>query len=160
MREIKFRAWDDKKMYYMVEDMIEPYYNIQLAKFLDDNYGCNLMQYTGFKANDKEIYEGDVLGAKMYSTSRQWWKNLEHKKETDKQWKDGKNNIKIVKKQITFSNGAFFWGIIPLFKTFSLIEYVDMGEHNNGNWEEKYWGFEKIGNIYEHPELLKETVEA
>jgi len=66
MREIKFRAWDEreKKMYFPAE--LIQYGNVEVG-YLDGS-GCPkgkpdvLMQYTGLKdKNGKEIYEGDIL---------------------------------------------------------------------------------------------------
>jgi uncharacterized phage protein (TIGR01671 family) len=65
MREIKFRAWDGRKMNYnpFISDGSDGgetssvYINVAIA--------CNdeeLMQYTGLKdKNGKEIYEGDII---------------------------------------------------------------------------------------------------
>lgn len=66
MREIKFRAWDNKKEcftdYQIMDDFI---------LFFEKHNGCwlsnkenrfELMQYTGAKdKNGKEIYEGDIV---------------------------------------------------------------------------------------------------
>jgi len=64
MREIKFRAWDDCEMDYLKDRYENPERtkNENLAEFLDDHYGCIIMQYTGLKdKSGKEIYEGDIL---------------------------------------------------------------------------------------------------
>lgn len=67
MREIKFRAWDGKRMYYDPNDF---YLRMDGSCFdvfegeMDEPI-CGqpiLMQYTGLKdKNGKEIYEGDIV---------------------------------------------------------------------------------------------------
>ena len=58
MREIKFRAWDGKKMLKNV-----PIDAVTLGKYLDFiGTSLSVMQYTGLAdKNGVEIYEGDVL---------------------------------------------------------------------------------------------------
>jgi hypothetical protein len=60
MREIKFRAWDDKQIvldwFYVDEG------NGHLIPSQRQHHAVVLMQYTGLKdKNGKEIYEGDVV---------------------------------------------------------------------------------------------------
>lgn len=69
-REIKFRAWDsdDKTMWYMEKLESDQLPNEVLSVFLDEYYGCDLMQYTGIKDKDgKEIYEGDIVSRPKYN---------------------------------------------------------------------------------------------
>jgi hypothetical protein len=57
MREIKFRAWDKKKMHYF-----NPFN--QSTEFMRNNFdGRNeIMQFTGLQdKNGKDIFEGDVV---------------------------------------------------------------------------------------------------
>lgn len=55
MREIKFRAWDQNKMWYSDEQGWSAWGDCFMS--LD-----TIMQYTGLKdRNGKEIYEGDVV---------------------------------------------------------------------------------------------------
>jgi uncharacterized phage protein (TIGR01671 family) len=67
MREIKFRAWKDKKMSssFSLEDYSADqdaeYGNYDLPNDFSED-GVFLMQYTGLKdKNGKEIYEGDII---------------------------------------------------------------------------------------------------
>ena len=127
MREIKFRAWNGKAMYYL--DML---YNIELTytkagswclwdiwthKLIAGEYDepeLILMQYTGLKdRNGKEIYEGDIV-------------------------QDQDGNLYQVKytKYYIYPFGAIF---------------PDKPKEVVNEYE-----CEIIGNIYENPELLEE----
>lgn len=61
MREIKFRAWDEKgKSMYQITSLHEVNKNGAFTKI-----DSVLMQYTGLKdKNGKEIYEGDIVEVK------------------------------------------------------------------------------------------------
>ena len=66
MREIKFRAWDGKRLYFP-EQFINDSGGLEVGYFDPSGcpkgcYGYPLMQYTGMKdRTGREIYEGDIL---------------------------------------------------------------------------------------------------
>ncbi len=64
MREIKFRAWyeDGKRMIYGFPSFHNDHFYNDRGLGIDFRV-LKLMQYTGLQdKNDKEIYEGDILG--------------------------------------------------------------------------------------------------
>ena len=77
MREIKFRAWYNNKMWFVSSIRFDEgrIYLSETKDLLPDTYlkindkELKLMQYTGFKdKNGKEIYEGDILEDKNFSS--------------------------------------------------------------------------------------------
>src|SRR5690348_3924275 len=66
MREIKFRAWDNREKVWLDEVTVYSDGSWSGKKGDVDGYSqedeCILMQYTGLKdKNGKEIYEGDII---------------------------------------------------------------------------------------------------
>ncbi len=139
MREIKFRAWDKEKKKMYADVGIFPFpWNERTRNsswsFSADGTTVNpyhenitLMQYTGLKdKNGKEVYEGDILEAKVYvpgqENSPTFWPRIDR-------WE-----VKLEKEE--FDNGwkYIIWNV-------SVEDKPD---------------YEIIGNIHENPELLGE----
>lgn len=62
MREIKFRAWNEKnkEMIYNINLLFSNHLNDCFEEY--EECGLKIMQYTGLKdKNGKEIYEGDII---------------------------------------------------------------------------------------------------
>ena len=125
MREIKFRAWDqrDKKMFTHESDILG---------FRPDRFV--LQQFTGLSDKDgKEVYEGDVL---------------------NQTWPDGKTVHGFVRwddDNARFSIRNIVSGDWTLEHLVAEIKEQDL----NGYIVSLSKDVEVIGNIYENPELLK-----
>ena len=127
MREIKFRAWDNRNKRMYPFELIELPYNenVNLDGQFDGlvNREYLFMQYTGLlDKNGEEIYEGDIVSVFDYDTEF-----LGHGK-------------------IVFYD--FSWCIewICKDKNFTMMF---------SEWYEETKTVEVIGNIYENQELLK-----
>lgn len=127
MKEIKFRAWDKKKL-QMITDTKGNYVvsNIGLLKPIEDKFGLiditqfELMQYTGLKdKNGKEIYEGDILDNPLHWSIR-----------------------------IEYDKGSFMVRDLDKVRYNNLICNIPIGNFDLFDWR-------IIGNVYENPELLE-----
>jgi len=137
-REIKFRAWDGKKMWSSVgftdsdlgRKVYEETYMVDGGRLICNQKGMNpiLMQYTGLKdKNGNEIFESDIVKP------------------------DETENYKTQYSIVKWIRGGFYltWFLDPgnlpgLSKTINPLY-----EHINH--------ITVIGNIHETPELLEET---
>ena len=134
MREIKFRAWDNRNntMVYQngsrtsKDGAVTWYYPIRFPLHSEKKWPTNveLMQYTGLKdKNGKEIYEGDILTYPNDSFGRKYsisWADIY----------------------------AGFW--------FAPLPISGMPQYGGHITLANAVVSEVIGNIYENPELLKE----
>ena len=164
-RIIKFRAWDKEikkmhKVYALDFDDRGYIYAARIGNlkvYPEENLGDQIefMQYTGLKdKNGKEIYEGDVIEYKYYYAVKRWWNHLEDIPEIDKEVQEQRDRFEIHKKSVEFDRGMFVAGSLDS-KDISRGELFNRGRGNLNDYEEKYWSFEVIGNIYENPEVLE-----
>jgi len=134
MREIKFRVWDERsqRMYYDVgifpNKCKTPMSISSDGLFYHPLYPefGNLMQYTGLKANGKEIYEGDIV---------QDMDNEIYRVVYGGQFNYASFGIERERKNHEFGSRPMTWDVL------------------NETWQKD---LEIIGNIYENAELLKE----
>ena len=126
-REIKFRAWNDKKIISWKE-LLKYYPNgesdYDLHAIFSGDEHLELMQYTGLKdKNGKEIYEGDIITCEGgYETIEGCSEDCEEPRVIE--WSDG-------------------------------LQWVAECKNCRDNVPLYEWDYnEVIGNIYENPELL------
>lgn len=130
MRELKFRVWDGKRLYYTEElwgALSDFGFGYIGANIIDDekpwefnDKEIKIQQFTGLKdKNGREIYEGDIV------------KQI------------GDYGIEY-NTEVTFGEGRFN----PLVK-------VEFGYNTIDNYEAER--FEIIGNIMENPDILAEN---
>ena len=136
MREIKFRALDkiDKKIYKVIGiDWYDKTCKVQSDDYefreLNDSIFDDLIfiQFTGLKANGKEIYEGDMI--KISDSDMEYFPE------------DGED---FIVKWFKDCCGFWIWHI-------ESNRWWD-GDMNPFSYEPE---IEIIGNIYENPELIK-----
>jgi len=164
-REIKFRAWD-KKNKQMSFGNIGFHYNDIQGMYA---YDKELMQYIGLKdKNGKEIYEGDILTGN---------KNVEGDERRcgrgrAKYNMSTKRNILAKVCIVEDSENACFKCFCNDKNTYMSGFYRGIGMYKAERKRNEYTevtqlvkvemnelkNFEIIGNIYENPELLGETV--
>lgn len=174
MREIKFRVWDEIHKQFIPKHFYEIIFQLgsdSFGRMLCDwkNYqqeeylyepNQRLNQFTGLKdKNGKEIYEGDIVQCKYYYIPIKWWSSVSEISEINRMTNERRNEFIFDKRLIRFNDGAFMWGYKGLnffdIRNKQLTEKLITGQTHCNDYEEKWWDFEIIGNIYENPELLE-----
>lgn len=155
-REIKFRAWDGKTMFYNVQELYDGYgnitdregnkldiYEIQSPGFSNatDYFGALLkeeniivMQYTGLlDKNGKEIYENDVI-------------------------ESVENGMRYLVHDIfPLSRFPEYHSSTPISKNtkeFGVMFSNGIREDYSDDWVSNPEFYEILGNVYENPELV------
>lgn len=168
MREIKFRGFGifewvygslvgDGDKLYIVEEIENHGGGTDLhATVWSEVSTESVGEFTGLNdKNGKEIYEGDIVQYKHYYAIKRWWRNMNEIPEIEKRVQEQRDNYVIEKQHIVFADGGFYLGYDINGRDIDRGEKYKKGSGNASDFEEKYWDFEVIGNIYENPELIQ-----
>lgn len=161
MRQLKFRAWNGEQM--VSPDYITRSGSVWWKENIIPTYSNNIMQFTGlYDCDGKEIWEGDILEYKRYYANIKWWSTVSEIPEIEKATEKQRQDFYIEKGIIRFNDGAFCLGYEPLsffnIRNNVVTDKLVKGQNYNSDYEEKWWDFKLIGNIYENPELLNDTI--
>lgn len=150
-REIKFRAFQDGQI---LTSPLGSNYGLQrFFGMLDEN--SPLMQFTGLKdVNGKEIYEGDIIQFKYYYARKRWWSTTKEIPKIAEEVQKQRDDFNIETVSVEFRDGCFKIGYSLNFEDVARGQRFKTGSSHNGDFEEKQWDFEVIGNIYQNKELL------
>ncbi len=134
MREIKFRVWDTKSesMEYEIaigkgygEDSFILFLGLGETFIIDDDI-VKIMQYTGFKIKNKEVYEGDIIKGRKDTVYK-----------------------------VVFERGCFFLYHLNLFNPDKTnLRWGLLSRLFDSDMIDIEKDCEIIGNIHEKPELL------
>ena len=138
-KEIKFRVWSYEDKEYRTDCNLTQVFNsmtgMPATVYGEEGDRFDIEQYTGLKdKNGKEIYEGDIVKAKIQGF-----------------WETGPNTI---------CEGKATWNLEVIYNE---IRYMDvfhiLGSKNAPDriyylFEDKLSDIEVIGNMHENPELL------
>ena len=133
MREIKFRVWNTEtnKMIIKVKEMgvfaLKSIYSIDEFLVIPTDEKYPLMQYTGFKIKNIEIYENDIIRAR---------KDYLYK--------------------VVFENGSFVLYHLNKYDGQELIRWGLLSRLFDSDMKDILEESEIIGNIYENQELLED----
>lgn len=155
MREIKLRAWDKEAKTFICWDnfIANPYGGWQMAAFENDLY--EFQQYTGLlDMNGKEIFEGDIVQYKHYYAAKRWWRTSSEIPEIEESVQKQRDEYRIERQHVIFDNGGFHLGYNLSGRDIDRGEKFETGSSRTNDFEERYWDFEVIGNIYENQELI------
>jgi hypothetical protein len=94
----------------------------------------------------KEICEGDIIECKRYLVALKWINTIEEVEQRRKNFYKERSVVK-------FENGQFTAGDKKDASVLAWGEYFERYVGDTVDYEEKIWGFEVIGNVYETPTL-------